>query len=114
MRRQSVWADPLLGSPRLNAARECDVQAKFILTFNPGLPLAGDAAEKLTERLIQEAHTQLGDTLAYHVDNHLSRENIRGRILTALGRGPLSNAQNREISQMDRAQALAVMRQLRQ
>ena len=37
--------------PQLNAARERDVQATFILTFNPGMPLAGDAAEKLGERL---------------------------------------------------------------
>jgi len=41
--------------PQLNAARERDVQATFILTFNPGLPLAGDAAEKLTERLAKFA-----------------------------------------------------------
>ncbi|MEI6875918.1 MAG: hypothetical protein WCL50_12415, partial [Spirochaetota bacterium] len=37
--------------PQLNAARERDVQATFILTFSPGLPLAGDAPEKLGERL---------------------------------------------------------------
>ena len=41
--------------PQLNAARERDVQATFVLTFNPGLPLAGDAAEKLTERLAKFA-----------------------------------------------------------
>jgi hypothetical protein len=32
-----------------------DVQATFVLTFNPGLPLAGDAAEKLGERLAKFA-----------------------------------------------------------
>ena len=41
--------------PQLNAARERDVQATFILTFNPGLPLSGDAAEKFTERLAKFA-----------------------------------------------------------
>ena len=41
--------------PQLNAARERDVQATFILTFSPGLPLAGDAAEKLGERLAKFA-----------------------------------------------------------
>jgi hypothetical protein len=41
--------------PQLNAARERDVQATFLLTFNPGLPLAGDAAEKLGERLAKFA-----------------------------------------------------------
>jgi len=37
--------------PQLNAARERDVQATFTLSFDPGLPLAGDAADKLSERL---------------------------------------------------------------
>ena len=41
--------------PQLNAARERDVQATFILTFNPGLPLAGNSAEKLGERLAKFA-----------------------------------------------------------
>jgi hypothetical protein len=41
--------------PQLNAARERDVQATFILTFKPGLSLAGEAAEKLTERLAKFA-----------------------------------------------------------
>jgi len=41
--------------PQLNAARERDVQATFTLTFNPGLSLAGDAAEKLAERLAKFA-----------------------------------------------------------
>jgi hypothetical protein len=41
--------------PQLNAARERDVQATFVLTFSPGLPLAGDAAEKLGERLAKFA-----------------------------------------------------------
>jgi hypothetical protein len=41
--------------PQLNAARERDVQATFVLTFNPGLPLAGEAAEKLGERLAKFA-----------------------------------------------------------
>jgi hypothetical protein len=41
--------------PQLNAARERDVQATFILTFSPGLPLTGDAAEKLGERLAKFA-----------------------------------------------------------
>lgn len=41
--------------PQLNAARERDVQATFILTFSPGLPLACDAADKLGERLAKFA-----------------------------------------------------------
>src|ERR1035437_5575605 len=42
-------------APQLNAARDRDVQATFILTFSPGLPLAGDAADKLGERLAKFA-----------------------------------------------------------
>ena len=37
--------------PQLRAAREKDVSVTLTLTFNEGLPLAGDAPEKLTERL---------------------------------------------------------------
>jgi hypothetical protein len=37
--------------PQLNAARDRTVEATFILTFDPGLQLAGDAPEKLAERL---------------------------------------------------------------
>jgi hypothetical protein len=41
--------------PQLNAARDRNVQATFVLSFNPGLPLASDAAEKLGERLVKFA-----------------------------------------------------------
>jgi hypothetical protein len=41
--------------PQLNAARERDVQATFILSFEPGLTLAGDLAEKFFERLVKFA-----------------------------------------------------------
>jgi hypothetical protein len=37
--------------PQLRAAREKDVSVTLTLTFSEGLPLAGDAPEKLTERL---------------------------------------------------------------
>jgi hypothetical protein len=41
-----LWEKEFL-APQLNAARERDVQATYVLTFNPGLPLAGDAAATL-------------------------------------------------------------------
>ena len=41
--------------PQLNAARERDVQATFILNFDRGLTLAGDSAEKFSERLAKFA-----------------------------------------------------------
>ena len=41
--------------PQLRAAAVHDIQARFELAFVEGLPLAGDAAEKLTERLARFA-----------------------------------------------------------
>jgi len=41
--------------PQLNAARERNVEAIFEFTFSPALPLSGDAADKLTERLAKFA-----------------------------------------------------------
>ena len=41
--------------PQLRAAADRDVHARFELAFVKGLPLAGDAAEKLTERLARFA-----------------------------------------------------------
>ena len=37
--------------PQLRAAESRTLEAGFELTFDEGLPMAGDAAEKLTERL---------------------------------------------------------------
>ena len=41
--------------PQLRAATEKDVDMRYILTFQDGLPLAGDEPEKLTERLVRFA-----------------------------------------------------------
>ena len=41
--------------PQLRAASAADLQAAFALTFPDGLPMQGDAAEKLTERLCKFA-----------------------------------------------------------
>lgn len=41
--------------PQLNAARDRTVESTFILTFDPGLALSGDAPEKLAERLTKFA-----------------------------------------------------------
>ena len=72
----------------------------------------GPAGKGRYYRLAQDAYAQLGDALAYHVDSRLSRENVKGRILTALQKGDLSNADMREITQLDRRQALWIMQQL--
>lgn len=41
--------------PQLRAAKEKTVQIRFDLTFTSGLPMAGDAAEKITEQLTRFA-----------------------------------------------------------
>jgi hypothetical protein len=41
--------------PQLRAAKEKNVEVRFGLTFAAGLPLAGDAAEKLTDQLTRFA-----------------------------------------------------------
>jgi hypothetical protein len=41
--------------PQLRAAKEKTLQARFEIGFNDGLPLVGDAAEKLTEQLTRFA-----------------------------------------------------------
>jgi ATP-dependent DNA helicase RecG len=64
-------------------------------------------------RLSRQACEELGETLAYHVDSRLSRENAKGRVLDALRHGPLSNAQIREITQMNREQVKELMRSLK-
>ncbi len=41
--------------PQLRTAASTDLQAAFALTFPDGLPMQGDAAEQLTERLCKFA-----------------------------------------------------------
>ncbi len=65
-------------------------------------------------RLSRQACEELGESLAYHVDSRLSRENAKGRVLDALRHGPLSNAQIREITQMGRKQATRMMNALQE
>ncbi len=73
----------------------------------------GPAGRGRYHRLSRQACEELGETLAYHLDSRLSRENAKGRVLAALAHGPLSNAQIREITQMSRHQAKALMQSLR-
>ncbi|MEI6078048.1 MAG: ATP-binding protein [Verrucomicrobiota bacterium] len=65
-------------------------------------------------RLTPPAYELLGQALSYHVDSRLSRENVKGRVLTALAKGPLTNAEIREITQMDRQSVKRLMGALRQ
>ena len=59
-------------------------------------------------------YAQLGEAAAYHVDARLSQENLKGRILTALARTPLTNAEVREITQLSRQQVTRLLGQLRE
>jgi ATP-dependent DNA helicase RecG len=76
------------------------------------LESGGPAGRGRYHRLSRQACEELGETLAYHVDSRLTRENAKGRVLSALEHGPLSNAQIREITQMSREQVKWLMRNL--
>ena len=73
----------------------------------------GPAGKGRYYRLTQAAYTEFGEALAYHVDSRLSRENLKGRILTALKKGPLTNAEIREITQLSRPQVTRLLGSLR-
>ncbi|MDV7391677.1 hypothetical protein RZS08_10005, partial [Arthrospira platensis SPKY1] len=45
--------------PQLRAARERTLTATYLLTFDDGLPLAGDEPEKLTERLSKGCSSEI-------------------------------------------------------
>ncbi len=73
----------------------------------------GPAGKGRYYRLTQDAYTQLGNALAYHVDSRLTQENLKGRVLTALKKGSLTNSDLREITQLERTQAWRLMNELR-
>lgn len=64
-------------------------------------------------RLSRRAYEALGGTLSYYVDQRLGVENAKARVLSALRDRPLSNADIREITQMNRHQAVRLMDSLR-
>jgi ATP-dependent DNA helicase RecG len=78
------------------------------------LETGGTTGRGRYHRLSRQACEELGETLAYHVDSRLTRENAKGRVLAALQHGPLSNAQIREITQMGRFQVARLMDSLKQ
>jgi predicted HTH transcriptional regulator len=66
-----------------------------------------------TSRLTAATYEQLGEAAAYDVDARLSRENHKGRVLAALARRALANADIREITQLDRQGAKRLIQELR-
>jgi len=77
------------------------------------LELGGGAGRGRYYRLSRTAYDLLVGSVEYHVDRRLARENVKARILAVLKERPLTNAQVREIGQLDRSQALQIMRSLK-
>jgi ATP-dependent DNA helicase RecG len=65
-------------------------------------------------RLTSSAYAALGTEPDYDRDARLSQENLKARVLTTLQRRSLSNADIRQITQLDRNQAKRLMEALRQ
>jgi len=65
-------------------------------------------------RLSRSGYEQLLRTLDYYVDKRLGTHNAKARVLSALAERDLSNAEVREITQMDRFQVIRLMDALRE
>ena len=63
-------------------------------------------------RLSLSAYNVLLDALSYHLDGRVTKETARARVLKALRAGPLTNAQVRELTGVDRNHAWALMHEL--
>ncbi|MDP3939021.1 MAG: ATP-binding protein, partial [Deltaproteobacteria bacterium] len=63
-------------------------------------------------RLSRGAYELLEGALRYHVDRRLSLENAKARVLQVLADRPLTNAEIREITQLERLQVVRLMRAL--
>jgi ATP-dependent DNA helicase RecG len=74
----------------------------------------GPAGKGRYYRLAPPAYDQLGQTLAYHVDSRLTRENVKARVLATLETRDLTNSQAREITQLGREAVKRLMASLRQ
>lgn len=77
-----------------------------------GLLEAGGSGAGRYYRLSRGVYTLLGETLGYHVDQRLSLENAKVRILTVLRNTTLTNAQIREITQLSRGQVTLLMKDM--
>jgi len=64
-------------------------------------------------RLSPSGYAVLVGTLKYHVDRRLVGENVKARILAVLKDRSLTNAEIREMTQMNRRQVVALMNELR-
>jgi len=65
-------------------------------------------------RLSRTGYGQLLRSLDYYVDKRLGAQNAKARVLSALAERDLSNAEIREVTQMDRFQVIRLMDDLRE
>lgn len=65
-------------------------------------------------RLSLGAYRVLLDVLSYHLDDRVTKETARANVLKALRAGPLTNAQVRELTGLDRNRAWLLMHSLAQ
>jgi ATP-dependent DNA helicase RecG len=63
-------------------------------------------------RLTRGAYESLSDELEYDIDKRLTLANARARVLEALADRSLTNAEIREITQLDRQGVLRMMERL--
>jgi len=76
------------------------------------LEAAGGPGRGRYFRFSLRAYHILETDLAYHLDRRMTSEAARGRVLAALGHGPLTNSQFREITGMNRNQVWYLLKQL--
>jgi ATP-dependent DNA helicase RecG len=76
------------------------------------LETAGGPGRGRYFRLSMRAYHILETDLAYHLDRRVENDAARARILAALGNGPLPNSQFREITGMNRAQVIRLLRKM--
>lgn len=107
-REISVGETAHLCQRSLDAARETLAG----LTNRRGLLERGGTGKGRYYRLSRPAYGLLSARLAYHVDRRLVAENLRARVMAALEERPLSNAELREITQMERQQVRRLMKSL--
>lgn len=76
------------------------------------LEMGGGSGRGRYFRLARGAYQILLGALHYHIDRRFSFENAKGRILAALADRSMTNAEVREVTQLERSQALRLMKAL--
>lgn len=77
------------------------------------LESGGGAGRGRYYRLSRRAYETLGGALAYYIDQRISSENAKARVLEAMALRPLKNSEVREITQFSRHQCLRLLKELK-